>query len=617
MIKARKLPEPAMHRRPDCAVRLPVLTAAVASCFACATLLPLPSAAADFALGELRASVSGRVTFGASYRLEDADPQLLNATNALAAGLVGSSASAANSDDSNLNFRRNDATSTVLKAYADLNLSQGPYSALVRVKAWHDYALLNQPRGWGNIPNGYTAGVPLGEQGFPSESRFAGVALADYYVQGRLQPAGMPLLARIGHQNLAWGERASFTSALQALNAVDSPAARRPGAAPQEARAPAPMAFARLELNPAFAIEGFYQTRLRSNVLDGCGTFGALNDYAIDGCEKVFAGAPAGSDRARLKGGAYVSRVGNPFADDGSQFGAALFFTAREIATEFGFYHARYTSRLITPGAVKTTRLTGSPLIAGDPDGKNVRYFIESPDGISLTAATFEHKFERGSVYGEFSYRPNLPVQLSASDVLAAFISNTAATQLRGDANALPPGGYFHAYDRLPVSQAQIGVTTQLGGEGGTTWSGMAEAVLKHTGALPDPTVRRYIRPDIFGGGPVNGVCVPSSANLAKQCSSNGYVSSNALAYRLRLDARMGALMPALVVTPSAMFTYDVKGWSFDGAINEKRQYMTIALRAEYRQRYLAEIVYTPNWGGDYNALSDRDLVSIAIGVKF
>lgn len=578
--------------------------------------LALSSLAAPAAAAQgVEARLTGRVTVGSSYRLEAADPLLLSASNASAAGLFGL-ANASNSDDANLNFRRNDATSTVIKSIVDLNLAAGDYSALVRVKAWYDYALSHQRRSWGNNPNRYTAGAPLSDAGFPALSRFEGVALADAWVAGRFQFDGIEAQLRAGRQTIAWGDRVSFAGGLQSLYAADLPALRRPGAVPQEVRLPVPALFGRLQLNPALAVEAYVQTAERANALDGCGTFFSLNDYVVDGCDKLFAGAPVGNDRMRLAAGAYISRSANPFGGGQRQFGIGATFKSAALDTEFGLYHARMNSRAQTPGGIKSTR-TGLPFVAGDPDGRNLRFFVEFPQGIALTALTFARKLERGAVYGEVSYRPNLPVQLAAGDVLAAFISNTAASLVRADVAALAPGGAFHAYDRFRTTQAQLGLLREWKTSGGTPINGMAELVWKHVGALPDPARRRYGRADVFGLGPVGAVCAVNSASAAKQCSLDGYVTPNAWAYRLRLDARLANLQPGLLLAPSATFTDDVRGWSYDGQINEKRQSLNLGLRAEYRQRYLAELAFAANWGGAYNALSDRDLLSFAVGVKF
>ncbi len=579
-------------------------------------LLIAPAAfqCADAAEG-FEAKLSGRLTIGSSYRTEATDPLLVTASNAAAAGIAGL-ANTVNADDANLNFRRNDATSTVVKTYLDLDVVNGDFSALVRVKAWYDYALARQPRPWGNAANGYTAGVPLSDAGFPALSRFSGVALADAFIAGRFIVDGMELTARAGQQNINWGERVSFGGGLQALATIDQPASHRPGAVPQEVRLPVPAMFGRLQLNPAIAVEAYVQTAERHNAIDGCGTFFSANDYVVDGCDKLFAGAPAGSDRLRLAAGAYVKRTDNPFADDQRQFGIASTFKAPALDTEFGLYHARMNARVPVPGGIKSTRL-GLPLIAGDADGKNVRYFMETPQGISLTALSFASKREQGLLYGEFSYRPNLPVSLSAGDVLAAFISPTAASLIRSDITALAPGGAYHTYDRFKTGQAQLGIVQEWVSGTGLALTAGGEVVWKHVVSLPNPAIRRYGRADVFGQGPVAGVCTPTAPNAAKQCSLDGYVTPNAWAYRLKLDTRLPAWVNGLVLAPSLSFTHDVKGWSYDGQINEKRQSANLALRAEYRQRYVAELVFTPSWGGDYNALSDRDLFSISVGIKF
>ncbi len=67
----------------------------------------------------------------------------------------------------------------------------------------------------------------------------------------------------------------------------------------------------------------------------------------------------------------------------------------------------------------------------------------------------------------------------------------------------------------------------------------------------------------------------------------------------------------------SLVFVHDVKGWSGDGLVNQGRKGASLALRLEYRRRYVAELVYTPVWGGAYNAQADRDQLALAAGIKF
>jgi hypothetical protein len=144
-----------------------------------------------------------------------------------------------------------------------------------------------------------------------------------------------------------------------------------------------------------------------------------------------------------------------------------------------------------------------------------------------------------------------------------------------------------------------------------------AEVVGKRALGLPDQSVMRYGRADIFGVGAINGNCVVNTGNGARQCSMRGYATSSAWGYRLRLDARLPALAPYLAGSASALFVHDVKGWSGDLLLNEGRKSLNLALRLEYRQRYLAELGYQPSWGGDYHQAADRDTASVALGVRF
>ncbi len=559
-------------------------------------------------------SLHGRLSYGVSYRMQGADPALVNSANGSAIGLTGGTSGGQNADDGGNNFGRHDATANVLKAVAEMTLRQDAWQAMVRARAWVDFALRDGDRPWGNAPNNYAANAPLSDAGFPRMSRFSGAAISDYYVQYEQAGAAGTLTSRLGQQSIHWGDRVMLGGGLAAIFPLDLAGARRPGAVPQEGRVALPALFERLAITPELALEGFYQWRQRANVYDGCGTFGSIADFVVDGCDKVFAGQPAGSDRARLAAGAYVKRIAPPSQPGGGQFGVALQGRLAALATDFGLYYARTAARAPNPGLTKSLR-NGAPLIAGDPGGLNVRYFIEYPDDIETVALTMLHQHGKDSLYGEWSYRPNQPVQLSASDLLGAFISTVAPTPLRAAERATPAGGVFHGYDRLPVWQAQLGLQHGMSGAG-LDWNGAAEVVLKQVDSLPDPTVRRYGRADAYGLGPVNGQCMVNTASAQRQCSEDGYVSARAYGYRLRLDTRIG-LGDGLLLMPSAVFSHDLKGWSYDGLINQQRKSLNLALRFEYRERYVAELVYAPSWGGAYNVLADRDLLSLAAGVRF
>ncbi len=559
---------------------------------------------------------SGRAMFGAALRTEAPDPRLLVSFNAAQVGLAGQASSGQNTDDANLNFARGEPTSRALRGYLDLTAGAGGFFALVRVKAWHDFALENHARPWGNNANGYAAGKALSDAGAARLSRFSGVALGEAFLQRDFKIAGARVMARLGQQSLAWGEGVAFPGGLGAINGNDQPAMRRAGVSPQEMRVPTPMLFARADFGSGIAAEGFYSSTFRPSALDMCGTFWATTDYLAQGCDRAFAGPPALSDRERLASGSFLKRIDSPSPNDGAQFGVALTWKSAALASDFALHAARTIWRTPIPGLRKSTR-AGPAFIAGDPDGRNLAFFTEYPDDVKMLALSAAHKRGATLLSGELAYRPNQPLQLPPGDVLPPFLSPAAPSLLRADANATVPGGYVRGYDRYRTAQLQVGLQHDWGKRGLAIWSGAADVIAKHAFSLPDPALRRYGRPDQFGAGPVNGKCTVNTVDAARQCSLDGYISPSAYAYRLRVIARMAALPPELSAIASVLFQHDVKGWSHDFLLSEGRKTMNLALRLEYRKRYLAEVVYAPVWGGLYSNQSDKDQVSMAVGLKF
>jgi hypothetical protein len=561
----------------------------------------------------LETKASGRLLFGSVYRVQANDPDLLSAVNASAMGVPGYG-SGANADDANSNYRRGDAVSRSLRGYLDLDARAGSVQALVRVKAWRDYGLRDDPRPWGNIANGYTAGAPLSDRGAERLSRFSGVALGEAWVQQSGAPGGIRMLGRVGLQSLNWGIPGSIPGGLEALNPKDLPALHRGGAAPQEIRVPMPMLFGRIEPAAGVGVEAYYQTGFRATALDMCGSLWSMSDYVTGGCDKVMSGRPLVSDRARLPLGAYQKRLPTPHPGS-AEFGAGLTWKSALLGTEFGLYRARYNSRMQIPGLRRSTR-AGPPLIAGDPDGQNMAYFTEYPERLALNALTFDHKGQAASVYGEVSYRPNQPFMLAPGDVVPPFLSSTAPSLLRSRVDAVPPGGFFHGYDDYPLAQAQLGVRRAWRAGGVALMTG-AEVVVKHSAGLPDQAVLRYGRSEMFGVGAINGACAVTTRDAQRQCSMDGYATATAYGYRLRADARFGAVLPGLDAGASVVFAHDVKGWSGDFLLNQGRKSANVALRFEYLRRYLAEIDYLPIWGGQYNPAADRDTLGLSVGVRF
>jgi len=91
--------------------------------------------------------VTGAIFAGTLIRTDKPDPEVLPDNNSRLVGIKGGAitpSAGRNQDDGNLNFKKGDAVSTVLKGYLSIEYKLGEFGAVLSGKAWHDYALTSQ-----------------------------------------------------------------------------------------------------------------------------------------------------------------------------------------------------------------------------------------------------------------------------------------------------------------------------------------------------------------------------------------------------------------------------------------------------------------------------------------
>ena len=588
------------------------LVAALAAAVAVPTV-----GAAEVEVGDGKLGVSGSVFFGEVVRTVRQNTKLLPDVNSSLVGIPGNAITPSmgrNQDDGNLNFNRGDAVSEVVKGYLTLDYKWQDYGALVSGMAWFDFALAQANHPWGNVPNGYAAGQPLGDNGAQPRSKFSGVVADNLYGYGRSRFDGVALDWRIGYQKLDWGNKYIVFGGLRDINPIDIPAALRPGALrDQETRIAIPAAFAGLSLPQSTRIEAFYQIHFQRSAVNECGSFFSQADFLSDGCNAAMVGAT--NDRTAMANGYFVKRAPTVAPSTGGGAGVALKRTVDDWATEFGLYAVQFDQRRAFFGAVKSLR-TGAPYIPGDPDNLNPQYFTEYPEKTQMYGATFNARFGGGAVFGEITFRPNQPLQYNAIDLLNGFLSPLLPTPFRAQVNAAAPGALFHGYQDHQAVQAQLGVTAVVPGVLGSAGLSLGgEVVYKGVPDLPDPSVARFGRSDVFGQGPVNGVCPAPAASV--QCSMDGYVSRHAFGYRLQAGLLYPRAIEGVDLVPSVFFGQDVYGWSGDGGILQGRFLAIASLRANFAKGWTAQIAWQPTWGGAYNNQSDRSTAFANVGFQF
>lgn len=567
----------------------------------------------------------GLLTYGNAWRVEDRSADFVFSANAVAAHGGQGRSPGKNTDDGNLNFSSGDRVYSVLKGLGVLDMTCGGVSGRLSAYAWTDRVAEDKGMSWGNMPNGYAAGGELSDAGAPRRAEYSGYAVQEAWLQ---LGSGTDRWLRLGRQLIPWGPPSSrLGGGVEQINAEDLQLKALPGTNERTSRSyardvdvdpmkegsvPAASLLARHAFGQA-VIEGVYFLEFEPNVIPGCGRFDSYADYVAPGCNRVYVGQV--SDRVSQQLGLFAKRAPDVKPGGSGQFGVRFQYTDEDIG-RFNLYAANFHSRRYIVSAIKSGR-AGPPLIPGDADGRNVRYFLEYPEDVRLFAASWGGEFDdkRGIFNLEYTMQPNQALRLNNTDMLNAFASTVASTPLRADASAVPTGAVFSGYDRYRVSQLRLSASHEgMRVLGASSMSLQGEVGVKFVHDLPDPSERRYGRSDAFGLGPVGGICVGTHV----QCSTDGYVSSRAWGYRLKAELDYVGVLPGTHLMPSLAFLHDVSGWSWDDSINEGRKAVTLALRVQgVSSAWFGDLAWTSIWGGDYNVSSDRDTVRLVVGLRY
>ncbi|WP_053120095.1 DUF1302 domain-containing protein [Pseudomonas sp. P1.31] len=609
------------------------------------TLTPLALAvsqhalAGEFEYGEVSGRYNGSVSVGAIWSAENPNSNYIFQGNANSVGYGHAGqfnpSGARNVDDSRLNFKKNDLVSTPVTLLGEVELNWKNYGAFIRGKTWYDYTLNNHNVDFGHSSNGYQANSTLDDSHFDSLAKFQGVALLDAYVFGDFTVADRPLNARVGNQVVNWGEGLFFQNGINSVNPVDVAALRRPGSQLKEALLPVPMLYGNYGLTDNLSMEAFYQLQWRKSVLEGCGTYFAANDYVTDGCYGVPRLGPAANpnDAYAYANGLYINRAGDDEPSDAGQFGVAFRYFVDELSTEFGAYAMNIHSRTPYASVITDTRPgPGAGWLPGQ-QSSNSEYFAEFPEDIRIFGLSFSSNIWGTSVFGEYSFRPNQPVQLATADLITAFGSPQNPSTFPGaigqnitlgqDAINAAPGSEYNGYDRLKISQFSLGfvksIPQVLGAE---SLNLVGEAGAKYVHDMPSLDDRRYGRTDIYGTDLAQGsaagcaVGTPVAKYKKLSCTSDGYMSQFSWGYRLRAQLSYPGVFAGVNLSPFVAFGQDVKGWSYDGNFSEDRLLGSVGVRADYLQKYSAEL----SWSGSGNtpyAPTDRDFIALSLRAGF
>ncbi|MDP9941696.1 DUF1302 domain-containing protein [Ectopseudomonas alcaliphila] len=626
--------------------RKPVLRFAPAKAgFAFAGVLPLLVAAHaqavefSFADNEITGSIDTTVSYGQLWRVQGQDK-----TN-----------NDINTNDGNRNFDTG-LVSEVFKITTDLEASYQNYGVFVRGTAFYDTQIMDKRNDY------YDANTPAQpSQSYPRDNTFtretrhkAGrdAQILDAYVYGNWDVGNMPVSGRFGKQVFNWGEGLFYRNGVNTTNPVDAAKFRLPGAEVKEVLVPVEALSFNIGLTDNLSMETFYQFNWKETAIDPVGTYFSETDLFADGGNTAYstqtaliplAGLYSGLSAlgtAGLQGGRTVDANGNIKvasigpdinAKNDGQFGVAFRYIAEELnSTEFGLYFVNYHAKEPTIYAdlgdyqgldMATLIGTYGNVIGGGLATIDVANQVnarrEYAEDIRMYGFSFNTTVGNASVFGELSYRPNLPIGIAATNDLLGDLL-TQAPQLAGGGRVniggqqVQLGDQIHNYTRVEAFNTSLGTIYNFGPSlGFDSLFGIAELASEH------------LRGDSLQYESRNGTRYYSGRGNTSYIGNDGrdnrddQINKNAYGYTLVLSGTWNDVYAGVNLSPFAVFKHDFEGNSHQtGNFIEGRKAYTLGMRASYLNSLEAEIQYTEFYGaGQNNGARDRD--NIGLNVKY
>lgn len=429
--------------------------------------------------GDWTTSLDTTVSYGVSYRMEGQDDKLIARAN----GGSGSNSGLINSDDGNLNFRKGDLFSEMVKVVSEMDLRyQERHGVFIRGRAFYDFELEDDSRRHREISDG-----GLDEAG-------SSIDLLDAFVYGSWTVGERDLNARLGRQVINWGEGLFYQNGIGATNPVDINALRAPGSEVKEAYMPTFMIYGSFELRDNLTLEGYWQPgkAWEASKIDPCGTYFSTLDPLGEDCEYLSAAplqeqitgrvgeAMAFDNPAAAQAWAdslgpglvngllrsyipttFIPRAQDIDGDDSAQYGLALRWYVPELNdTELGFYYLRYNMQVPMIGLTVGQPVV-LPVVGALPDASSSRYYAEYLEKRDLFGISFntsiggESIFNGLSLAGELSYRPDTPIALGLNEYLPTALLNP---------DGLPVGTRLDGYREKDMFQASLAAIYNFNG---------------------------------------------------------------------------------------------------------------------------------------------------------
>lgn len=535
------------------------------------------------------------VSAGVLVRAQDRDPRLIGIVN-------GGSSRTVNEDNGNLNYEKGEVVSELLKATHELDIAYGKSGLFARFGYFTDLAL--RRKDFGQTVQGDDLGT-IAHKRLDFDAQ-----LFDAYVRHEFALGERKLNVRLGNQVVSWGESTFIQGGINVINPVDLTRLRSPGAELKEAFIPVPVLLMSSPITETITLELFNQFRFEPFQIDPSGTFFSTTDVFGPGGSQSFTGFGRTPDNAHGEAAATnstVPRGADRFARNNGQFGGSLrIFLADLNSTELGLYALNYHSRIPMASTTMAGCLDATPVCAPSRrEAASASIFTDYQEDIQLYGLSFNTPGPFGvALQGEYSFRPNLPVQVSPVELLLATLGlpNQAGygSDIPNDPSgaAQTPGTKLDGYRRVPYHQMQFTALKALPNVLG------AEQLILLTEAA---YVYMDLPQGIKFGGPATSLPseqhktvleypTPLLANGSVQPGDQGYATKSSYGYRLVGRLEYADVFAGVNLFPRLVFSHDVKGVS--QFLTEGVKSLSAGLNATYNQSWSADIAYVSFFGG-------------------
>jgi len=587
--------------------------------------------------GEWRGSFDTTISYGASWRASDLDPDnvgqsyhnpfIFPLTYGERRGLPGRWS--LNGDSGNRNYPDGgDMISHTLKFTSELDVTWKNFGVFTRFMGFYDF------ENTGTDFLSKEAEERVGKD----------VRLLDLYVWGEHEVGDRFLNWRLGRQVVSWGESTFIQGGINVINPVDVSRLRVAGAELKEAFEGVNMLWGTIDLTPSLSLEALYMFEYREIIPDPSGAYFSTNDWGSPGGSYVMLsfGAPlqpvinpdlfetvcldgnyaatdhpAGLLAAAAGCQAAVPRAPDNTPSDSGQYGAALrWFVEGLNSTEFGFYFLNYHSRLPLGNGYAVTNSSVT----------SAKYYLDYPEDIHLWGVSFNSNIGTWALSGEVSYRPNLPLQLDDIELIYAALSPlnplipAPVERFYSQLGQFGPGEQIQGWEEHKSWQAQM-TTLKLFGPNNFLRANqiafVAEAGFNYISDLPDKDVMRYNGPGTDTSGSADYFTGYFRNPITE---TDGFADDFSWGYRLLVRATYNDAIGPVTLLPRIAWAHDVSGTTPGpgGSFIDGRKSWTIGLGFNYLQKWIFDLAYTDySGGGHYNMLSDRDFFAASVKYSF